>query len=80
MQKVNNSPISFDKKYMFFEYGGVNYRVKTEEVSSKLSNADYQTKMHFKISPSGYGIHWPLIDEDLSFSGLIKLAEIINKK
>jgi hypothetical protein len=26
----------------------------------------------FKISPSGYGIHWSLLDEDLSINGLLK--------
>ena len=25
----------------------------------------------FEISPSGYGIHWPLLDEDLSIDGLL---------
>jgi len=25
----------------------------------------------YEISPSGYGIHWPLIDEDLSIDGLL---------
>jgi Protein of unknown function (DUF2442) len=24
----------------------------------------------YKISPSGSGVHWPLIDEDLSFPNL----------
>jgi len=24
-----------------------------------------------EISPSGYGIHWPLLDEDLSVDGLL---------
>ncbi|MFM1841469.1 MAG: hypothetical protein RLZZ490_200, partial [Cyanobacteriota bacterium] len=28
----------------------------------------------YKISPSGYGIHWPAIDEDLSVKGLISFA------
>jgi hypothetical protein len=25
----------------------------------------------FEVSPSGYGIHWPLIDEDISIDGLL---------
>ena len=25
----------------------------------------------FEISPSGYGIHWPLLDDDLSIDGLL---------
>jgi hypothetical protein len=24
----------------------------------------------YEISPSGFGVHWPLIDEDLSFPNL----------
>jgi hypothetical protein len=27
--------------------------------------------MRYEISPSGYGIRWPLIDEDLSIDGLL---------
>ncbi|OYZ50723.1 MAG: hypothetical protein B7Y15_08625 [Bacteroidetes bacterium 24-39-8] len=26
----------------------------------------------FTISPSGYGIHWPLIDEDLAVDAILK--------
>ena len=79
MQNVNNSPLSFEKKFMYFEYQGISYRVETAKASSKLAIAEDQVKMNFKISPSGYGIHWPLLDEDLSFTGLIKLAERIVK-
>jgi hypothetical protein len=28
--------------------------------------------MNFEVSPSGYGIHWPELDEDLSIDGMIK--------
>jgi len=30
----------------------------------------------YRISPSGYGIHWYAIDEDLTTKGLIQLAAI----
>ncbi|RYX81481.1 DUF2442 domain-containing protein, partial [bacterium] len=26
----------------------------------------------YRISSSGYGIHWPLIDEDLSVNGILR--------
>jgi hypothetical protein len=26
----------------------------------------------FSVSPSGYGIHWPLIDEDLAIEQIIR--------
>ncbi len=39
-----------------------------------LHNATEQEKMTFEISPSGYGIHWLLLDEDLSIDGLLKIV------
>jgi len=41
-------------------------------ISKKLLNASDIERMLYKISPYGYGIHWPLIDEDLSIQALIK--------
>jgi hypothetical protein len=32
--------------------------------------------MNFEISPSGYGIHWPDLDEDLSIDGMIKAVKV----
>jgi len=34
--------------------------------------------MNFEVSPSGYGIHWPELDEDLSIDGMIKAAKVRN--
>ena len=45
------------------------------DISDKLANATEQERMDFKISPSGYGIHWRLLDEDLSINGLLKQFE-----
>ncbi|PKN21436.1 MAG: hypothetical protein CVU65_16870 [Deltaproteobacteria bacterium HGW-Deltaproteobacteria-22] len=28
------------------------------------------------MSPSGYGIHWPELDEDLSVDGLLGLGQV----
>jgi hypothetical protein len=41
------------------------------EISSLLANATDIERNTFEISPSGYGIHWPLLDEDLSIDGLM---------
>ena len=62
---------------MFFEYEGKKYKVALQKASPILYNADENIKSAYKISPSGYGIHWPLIDEDLSFNALVKIAEAI---
>ncbi len=42
------------------------------KVSEKLAKASEIERSYFKISPSGYGIHWPLIDEDLSVDVFIR--------
>ncbi len=39
-------------------------------ISQKLMYASNIERNTFEISPSGTGVHWPLIDEDLSFPNL----------
>jgi hypothetical protein len=41
------------------------------EISPALAGASEGERNNFEISPSGYGIHWPLLDEDLSVDGLL---------
>lgn len=37
----------------------------------RLASAKLKQLKHFEISPSGYGIHWPDLDEDLSVYGFL---------
>ena len=37
----------------------------------KLSSAPHSSLKNLEISPSGYGIHWPEIDEDISIKSFI---------
>jgi hypothetical protein len=48
------------------------YEFKIEAFSKKLASAGEKEKNSYEISPSGYGIHWTLIDEDISIDGLLK--------
>ena len=48
------------------------YPVSLIGLSEKLLNATDLERSLYKISPSGYGIHWPLLDEDLSIHSLLK--------
>jgi hypothetical protein len=43
-----------------------------EKCSKRLATATEQERMNAELSPGGYGIHWPLIDEDLSVNGLLR--------
>lgn len=44
------------------------------ELSPALARASEQELGAFEISPAGYGIHWPLIDEDVSIDGLLGVS------
>ena len=50
---------------------GRQYRVDLARQSTKLARATQEQRDSFEVSPSGYGIHWPDLDEDLSIDGLI---------
>jgi len=67
--------IKFDKYFISFSAGEKFYKTDLRTQSLKLANSDYKIKNNYQISPSGYGIHWEDIDEDLSIDGLIKSAE-----
>ena len=54
---------------------GREVRIPWSQCSQKLVKATPQEREHAELSPGGYGIHWPLIDEDLSISGLIRQHE-----
>jgi len=71
---VNN--IRFEKHHLLLRVDGKDYRIDVRPYSKKLAAADERTKMNFEISPSGYGIHWPDLDEDLSIDGMIKAAKV----
>jgi hypothetical protein len=44
-------------------FDGEEKRIRRDDISSALGRASEEEKSTFEISPSGYGIHWPLIDE-----------------
>ncbi len=51
----------------------------TRNISQVLHNAPEKDRQTFEISPSGYGIHWPLLDEDLSIDGLLGIVHTPSK-
>ncbi|MDO8965439.1 DUF2442 domain-containing protein [Algoriphagus sp.] len=65
--------IEFNNDDMVILKNGQRKVVDLKVVSSKLLDASEGERNLYRISPSGYGIHWPLIDEDLSIEKLLKL-------
>ena len=47
-----------------------------KSISPILAGANHKQQSEFEVSPSGYGIHWPLIDEDISIDGLLGIKHI----
>jgi hypothetical protein len=43
-------------------------------LSPLLKRASNEELRCFEVSPSGYGIHWPTIDEDVSVDGLLGIV------
>lgn len=73
MTSIHNiQDVSFDKDTMTLKIDGKLIKVALDKISSKLKAATDFQRQFFKVSPSGYGIHWPLLDEDLSIEALTK--------
>ena len=50
------------------------FEIPWEKCSDKLARATPLERSRAELSPSGYGIHWPLLDEDLSVGPLVRAA------
>ena len=79
MDKIYNiSDIQFEKDYLIIKVDNSILKVLISDASNKLAKASDFDKNDYKVSPSGYGIHWNRLDEDLSINGLLKLARLVN--
>jgi NAD(P)H-hydrate repair Nnr-like enzyme with NAD(P)H-hydrate epimerase domain len=56
---------------MILKVDGKQYEVDITKQSERLAKATQRQRENFEVSPAGYGIHWPDVDEDLSIDGLI---------
>ena len=63
--------ISFRGTTMFMRVDGRDYQIELSAQSQRLASATHAQRQNYVVSPSGYGIHWPDLDEDLSVDGLI---------
>lgn len=68
IHKIKN--VAFDNDHLKIDIDGKAYVFDLRKASKRLLNASLSQRARFEISPSGYGIHWPLIDEDISIEGL----------
>jgi len=63
--------VSISGNTMRMSVDGRVHTINLADHSKRLAKASPEQKRRFVVSPSGYGIHWPELDEDLSIDGLI---------
>jgi hypothetical protein len=72
MDKAHNvQKIEMAGSTMVLHVDGKKYEIDIAQCSERLAAATQQQRENFEVSPAGYGIHWPDLDEDLSIDGLI---------
>lgn len=64
--------IRFNQDFIILNIDGNELTIPLDKLSVTLKSATEIERAMYRISPSGYGIHWPLIDEDLSIDGILR--------
>ena len=68
------SGLKFEDNFLIITIDGEQKRFELKKISLALENATTEERMNFEVSPSGYGIHWPSLDEDISIDGLLSVV------
>jgi len=66
-----NIKIIATEKFLIIETQEKSFSFAWQTISSRLSKASHSQRNNFVVSPSGYGIHWNDVDEDLSLPALL---------
>ena len=72
--KHNIETVRFVGRFIILRVDSKDYRADLAQISSKLMKGTKEERETYRVSPTGYGIHWPLLDEDLSVDGLIRTS------
>ena len=67
----NIERVEFCGDMLILVVDGKRHDIRFAAQSKALAEATESQRQNFVVSPAGYGIHWPDIDEDLSVDGLI---------
>ena len=81
MNKHHNiGKILFQGDFLEIAIDGATKRFQIKKISPLLEKASEIERKTFEVSPSGYGIHWPLLDEDISIDGLLGIVSAPSRK
>jgi len=65
-----------DDIYLRLTVDGQPYRILWAACSPRLAAASLLDRQDFRVSPSGYGISWLRLDEDLAIGPLLSQSEV----
>jgi hypothetical protein len=72
MDKAHNiRNVAISGLVLHLDVDGKSYQIDLARQSPRLAHATQAQREQIEVSPSGYGLHWPAVDEDLSVDGLI---------
>lgn len=74
------SNLRFEGNLFILRIDGKESKFELKQISPVLENASEKERNTFEVSPSGYGIHWPLLDEDISIDGLLGIIHTPERK
>jgi len=75
MDKAHNvQDVSTAGTVLRLRVDGQFYEIDLARHSQRLARATPEQRAKLEVSPSGYGLHWPDLDEDLSIDGLIGIT------
>jgi hypothetical protein len=74
MEHHNIRNLKFVGDSLILTIDGEERKFQLNKISPLLLKASDQERNAFEISPSGYGIHWALLDEDISIDGLLEVS------
>ena len=67
--------INFTKDTLLIKIDNKIHELDLNVISKPLLNATAEERLNYQISPANYGIHWPLLDEDISVYKLINTSK-----
>lgn len=81
IKKINDVQlVKAELETLYLKVNGGAYRIAWQDCSPLLEKATPAQRKHMRVSPSGYGIHWPELDEDLAIEPLLVKATAITTK
>ena len=75
MKKIHKiDQVRFADDRLLLNIDGQERRFRLADISKRLAEASEIERNTFRVMASGYGIHWPLLDEDVSIDGLVGIT------